>query len=47
MAILVLAALFLLASGQTKFLGPVLFFSLPVLVPAALVGYLLFGGSKK
>lgn len=48
MAIFFLAAVFLLANGQTKFLGPVLFFCLPVIVPAVLATIpFAIGGTKK
>jgi hypothetical protein len=48
MAIFFLAVVYLLAQGQTKFLGPVLFFCLPVIVPAVLATIpFTLGGTKK
>ena len=47
MAIFFLAVVYLLAQGQTKFLGPLLFFCLPVIVPAVLATIPFLGGTKK
>lgn len=48
MAIFFLAVVYLLAQGQTKFLGPLLFFCLPALVPVLLATIpFAIGGTKK
>ena len=47
MPILFLTGLFLLSQGRTDFLGPVLFFCLPVLIPVALFALPLLTGDKK
>jgi hypothetical protein len=48
MAIFFLAVVFLLSQGRTDFLGPLLFFCLPVIVPAVLATLpFAIGGTKK